>query len=315
MTNKDNTFDVDKFKAFICSIIKTDMYNQNRILKVLKAIALLKTQPPKSVKLLAKQLETTDRTVYRYIDLIKELGFEIKKDTSNRVFIASKINEESTIFTQEEAVFLKNLILQFGNSHILKDSVLRKINIDTEIHDMGEQLRNVHIGSIIENLQKSIENNTQVVLKKYYSIHSNTVSDRRVEPIDFTENYHYICAYEPESQQNKFFAIERIKAVKLTSVAFQHTEKHFFEPIDIFNFSSNGSSYIIDLLLNLRAYVLLTEEYPNCVPYIKKNEATNQYSLQATINNLKPIARFIKGLPNDVVINGSNEFIEYLKDY
>ena len=34
------------------------MYNQNRILKVLKAIALLKTQPPKSVKLLAKQLES-----------------------------------------------------------------------------------------------------------------------------------------------------------------------------------------------------------------------------------------------------------------
>ncbi|MFA9290766.1 MAG: HTH domain-containing protein, partial [Solirubrobacteraceae bacterium] len=82
------------------------MYNQNRILKVLKAVALLKTQPPKSVKLLANQLETTDRTLYRYLDLIKELGFEIKKDTSNRVFIAGKSDEDYAVFTKEETLFL-----------------------------------------------------------------------------------------------------------------------------------------------------------------------------------------------------------------
>lgn len=291
------------------------MYNQNRILKVLKAIALLKTQPPKSVKLLSKQLEITERTFYRYIDLIKELGFEIKKDSSNRVFIPAKTNDDDTVFTQEEAFFLKSLIVQFGNTHILKDSVLRKLNIDSELHDMGNQLMNVHIGSIIENLNAAMAHKTQVILKKYFSVHSNTVSDRRVEPIQFTENYHYICAYEPESQQNKFFAVERIKEVKLTTDAFQYAEKHLFEPIDIFGFSSKGKQYTIDILLNLRAYVLLKEEYPNCVPHIKKDNKTNQYRLQATINNLKPIARFVKGLPKDVVVKGANEFIQYLQEY
>ena len=291
------------------------MYNQNRILKVLKAIALLKTQPPKSVKLLAKQLEITERTFYRYIDLIKELGFEIKKDSSNRVFIPAKTNDDDTVFTQEEAFFLKSLIVQFGNTHILKDSVLRKLNIDSELHDMGNQLMNVHIGSIIENLNAAVAHKTQIILKKYFSVHSNTVSDRRVEPIQFTENYHYICAYEPESQQNKFFAVERIKEVKLTTDAFQYAEKHLFEPIDIFGFSGKGKQFTIDILLNLRAYVLLKEEYPNCVPHIKKDNKTNQYRLQATINNLKPIARFVKGLPKDVVVKGANEFIQYLQEY
>ncbi len=291
------------------------MYNQNRILKVLKAVALLKTQPPKSVKLLANQLETTDRTLYRYLDLIKELGFEIKKDTSNRVFIAGKSNEDYAVFTKEETLFLKNLITQFGGTHILKDSVLGKLNIDSEMHDMGNQLMNVHIGSIIENLNAAIANKKQVVLKKYFSIHSNTVSDRRVEPFQFTDNYQYICAYEPESSSNKFFAIERIKEVKTTNDAFRFAAQHLFEPIDIFSFSSTGTTYTIDILLNLRAFVLLKEEYPNSIPHLKKDSKSNQYRLQATINNLKPIARFVRGLPDDVTVLGPEELIHYLKEH
>lgn len=290
------------------------MYNQNRILKVLKAVALLKTQPPKSVNLLANQLETTDRTLYRYLDLIKELGFEIKKDNSNRVFIARTSDEDYAVFTKEETLFLKNLITQFGNTHILKDSVLGKLNIDAEMHDMGHQLMNVHIGSIIKNLNAAIANKTQVVLKKYFSVHSNTISDRRVEPFQFTDNYQYICAFEPESQSNKFFAIERIKEVKCTPDAFQHIEKHVFDSIDIFSFSSTGTKYTIDILLNLRAFVLLKEEYPNSISYLKKDPKINQYRLQAAINNLKPIARFVRGLPNDTTVLGSLELIEYLQE-
>lgn len=291
------------------------MYNQNRILKVLQAIALLKTQPPKRVKLLAKQLETTDRTLYRYLDLIKELGFDIKKDNSNRVFIPQISNEDYTVFTKEEALFVKNLILQFGNSNILKDSVLAKLNIDAEMHDMSQQLMNVHIGSIIENLNAAVANKTQVVLKKYFSVHSNTVSDRRVEPLQFTDNYQYICAFEPESQTNKFFALERIKEVKTTSDAYQFAAQHLFEPIDIFSFSGSGTTYNIDILLNLRAFVLLQEEYPNSIPHLKKDRNTNQYRLQATVNNLKPIARFVRGLPNDATVLGSSELIHYLQEH
>lgn len=315
MSNRVEVFEVYEFKPFICSIINTIMYNQHRILKVLKAIALLKVQPPKSIKLLAKQLETTERTLYRYIDLIKELGFEIKKDTSNRVFIAGKNEGEPAFFTNEEAFFLKSLLLQFGNSHILKDAVLRKITIDTEIHELGEQLVNVHLGKIIENLNTAMSNKTQVILKKYFSVHSNTISDRRVEPFQFTDNYHYLCAFEPESKKNKFFAVERIKEVKMTSDSFQFSAKHLFEPIDIFGFSCVGKQYTIDILLNMRAYVLLKEEYPNILPHIQKGTKTYQYRLRTTINNLKPIARFVKGLPNDVEVKGSDELIQYLQEY
>jgi predicted DNA-binding transcriptional regulator YafY len=61
------------------------MYNQNKILRVLQLISLLKKEPSKSIRFLSGILESTDRTVYRYLDLIKELGFELQRDQNNRL--------------------------------------------------------------------------------------------------------------------------------------------------------------------------------------------------------------------------------------
>jgi len=55
------------------------MFNQHRMVRIFKAITMLKMAPPKTVKLLAKQLDTTERTVYRYIDMLKSLGFNVQK--------------------------------------------------------------------------------------------------------------------------------------------------------------------------------------------------------------------------------------------
>ena len=60
------------------------MHNQNKILRVLQLITQLKKQPAKSIRFLAGILESTDRTVYRYLDLVKELGFELHKDYNNK---------------------------------------------------------------------------------------------------------------------------------------------------------------------------------------------------------------------------------------
>ena len=63
------------------------MHNQNKILRVLQMISVLKKQPAKSIRFLAGILESTDRTVYRYLDLVKELGFELQKDQNNKFLI------------------------------------------------------------------------------------------------------------------------------------------------------------------------------------------------------------------------------------
>ncbi len=60
------------------------MHNQHKILRVLQLITLLKKEPAKSIRFLSGILDSTDRTVYRYLDLVKELGFELQKDQNNK---------------------------------------------------------------------------------------------------------------------------------------------------------------------------------------------------------------------------------------
>jgi len=63
------------------------MYNQHKILRVLQLISLLKNKPPRSISHLAGVLGSTERTVYRYLDLLTEVGFHVEKDREHRVCI------------------------------------------------------------------------------------------------------------------------------------------------------------------------------------------------------------------------------------
>lgn len=289
------------------------MHNQNRLLKVLKLISVLKALPPKSVKLLAKQLEISERSLYRYLDLLKEAGFEIKKDSGNKVFIEHNNNQIESVFTTEEAEFIKNTLLQSGSATILKNAVLAKLSLYSEIDEIGIDISQAQIGQIIKSIQMALENRTQVILKSYLSVNSNTVSDRRIEPIHFSADYTYVFGYEVESKNNKLFATDRIKEVKTTVVPFKFSKFHQFDGVDIFNFSNTGKTYTIDLILNVRSYALLKKEFPQVVNHIKTDIKNKQFHLQATVYNLKPIARFINGLPNEVTVLGSEELISFLK--
>ena len=87
------------------------MLNQHKILRVLQFISFLEQEPSKTVAQLASLLDTTDRTVYRYLDLVKECGFDLQRDKINRFLI---VNDRSNgeRFTPEEADYLKQLVCQ-----------------------------------------------------------------------------------------------------------------------------------------------------------------------------------------------------------
>jgi len=292
------------------------MLNQHKILRVLQLISLLQKEPSKSIKFLAGMLESTDRTVYRYLDLVKELGFDLQRDTHNRFFIVSEKNNETTDFTTEEASLLRELLLSSGTKSILKDALLKKIYLKSEIVIQGNHLLNAHLGKIVADLSKAITEHKQVVLKKYQSANSNTITDRLVEPISFTDNYTSLCAFEVETAKNKYFNVERITEVEVLQNHNEFENQHQLDAPDAFGFTAlNGLPFDIDIRLNLRAFVLLKQEYPMVVPFVKQEPKTSNYRLKMSINNPKPVIRFILGLLDDVEILGSIEFKDYLKNY
>jgi proteasome accessory factor C len=156
------------------------MLNQRKILRVLQFISYLEQSPSKSVTQLGNLLDTTDRTVYRYLDLVKECGFDVQRDKINRFFIVNDRNN-GVRFTPEEADYLKQLVLTSGKKSKLKDAVLSKIYLSSETTIVAGHLVNAKNGKTVEQLSHAIANKEQVILKKYQFIHSETISDRLVQ--------------------------------------------------------------------------------------------------------------------------------------
>lgn len=289
------------------------MLNQHKILRVLQLISLLQKKPAKSIRFISGFIESTERTVYRYLDLIKELGFELERDQNKRYFIKGGLYDESESFTNAEVTLLKELLLSSGKDSKLKDAVLKKIYFKSEIAVRGNLILKAHLGKIIEKLSGAIQNEKRVILKDYHSANSQKISDRLVEPITFSDNYNSLIAFEVETGENKYFNIERIIDIIEINTNQEFQEKHKNDKPDIFGFSElNGEKFEVELRLTLRAYLILKEEYPLVNPHVKKESNKDTYLLKCIVNNPKAITRFILGFPKDVEVIGSEKYKSFI---
>jgi predicted DNA-binding transcriptional regulator YafY len=271
------------------------MLNQHKILRVLQFISFLEQEPSKTVSQLASLLDTTDRTVYRYLDLVKECGFDLQRDNINRFFI---VNDRShgVRFTPEEADYLKQLVLTNGRKNKLKDAVLSKIYISSDTSIVAGHLINAKNGKIVERLSLAIANKEQVILKKYQSINSETISDRLVEPFGFTDNYCTVMAFEPGSLKNKTYNIDRIATVEFNNQNSLFENDYEHQIPDAFGFAFSGEKFPVHLELPLKHYLLLKNDFPMTTPHFNFNAKKDLYELNIEVNDLAPIERFLRGI-------------------
>jgi len=101
--------------------------NQRKILRVLQLISHLKQPPSKSIKFLSGLLETTDRTVYRYFDLLGEIGFQLKRDAFNRYYLDEGSNHVDLPFTPQEIDYIRAVLKSLPGNDAVRDSILSKL--------------------------------------------------------------------------------------------------------------------------------------------------------------------------------------------
>jgi predicted DNA-binding transcriptional regulator YafY len=291
------------------------MHNQHKILRVLQLITLLKKEPAKSIRFLAGVLESTDRTVYRYLDLVKELGFELHKDHNNKFQIVGGDEYQQISFSNEEVLLLRDLVMTTGKDNKLRDSLLQKIYLQSELAIQGNQILKANLGKMVEKINSSISENKRIVLKGYHSLNTQKISDRIIEPITLTDNYNSVCGFEIESQLNKYYNLERITEVIQLEDEQQFHQLHQLDEMDVFGFSEkNGQKFNVELLVSLRAYILLKEQYPKIESHITKEINSEKYRVKIDVNNPKPITRFILGLKDDIEVVGSESFLKHMSE-
>lgn len=288
------------------------MFNQNRIYRVFQLINFLRTKPSKTPRSLAGLLEISERSVYRYFDLIGQLGFEVKKSEAGRFYIEA--NEDERIpFTAQEVDYITKMVNSVGKNSTIGQSVLHKVGHYTEHQVAARNIYDANLGKIIEQLSIAIQEKKQVMLVKYFSARSETVTDRLVEPMQFTDNYEAISAFEVSTEQNKYFNIERISEVRLLdSDMFFEDQHEFFKP-DVFGFQGKEMDKEVEFEMSLRASLLLKEEYPMSRAYIKALPGGNRFVFKAKVQAYEGPARFVMGFTKDTDVKGSDGFKFYLK--
>lgn len=285
------------------------MASQQQLLRIFRLIRLLNTSPYKSVPQLSKILDTTTRSVYRYLDFLQEVGYLVDKDENNRYFIIHQADQQrDQLLDAEEAYFVQDMVQQMAPNHPLSAHILAKLNKIHRQIPAADNLPNIQAFQNVKLLSEAIHSAQRVWLKNYHSASSQKVSDRYVEPIHFDEAYTYLLAFDLNAQENRQFKVDRIGKVEPSSEKI--TGNHEAVPLDVFGFS--GETWLpVRLELSARAYRLLIEDFPGARPFIEKQEKS--YYFIGQVRDWRGISRFVLGLPGEVKNISPKELTTFLQ--
>lgn len=291
--------------------------DQTKIVKMLRLMKLLTGNVSRTIDQVAKEMSITPRTVYRYIDDIREAGFVVNKLYGN-VYAMGKVGRGLSdfnrliYFTEEEAYITAKMIEGIDNNNVLKRDLQRKLASVYDSTSIANYIDNTADAANVEALADAIKRKKQVVLKQYESAHSNEAKDRLVEPIEFTANMIDIWAYDIENDDNRVFKIQRIHSVEVTDSDWAFKSKHKAIKPDVFRMVGNLNEKIV-LQLNTRAKSLLLEEFPIAEKDLKREDG--KWLLKTTIHSLEGAGRFVIGLAADIKIIEGDMLRKYILDY
>jgi proteasome accessory factor C len=286
---------------------KTEKSEISQINRIHRLILLLK-EAKYSVMDLAKKLGVGRQTIYRDIQVLGDEGYLI--DTKNKKYFIFEASTKST-FTEEETQLILETLAIVSETNPLKASILKKLSPSSNILPLSNELKDKHLGVIIQDLQIAIKNNFQVKLIGYQSLNSEEIKDRLVIPLRFTENYDTLFALD--NGKEKSFKIKRIADVEIIEEI--QTSTSAASEVDIFGFSS-GKPIPVHLLLNKRASQLFYEEYSSARVHLTKldSHSTFTHELKLDIHNYAGIGRWCLGLMGQLKVLGDEGLKNYLND-
>ena len=292
--------------------------DQPKIERVLRLMTLMSGNVEYTVDELADKLDTSYRSIYRYIDTFKGCGFAVEKIHGN-IYRLAKMSprypdlDKLVYFSEEEACLVNHLIDRLDPTNALKTGLQRKlaaIYSSTSIADYIDKRSNA---ANVEALSRAVREKKAVRLVRYESGHSGQIRDRRVEPFAFTTNFIDVWAYDLEDGRNKIFKISRMEEVEvLEDVPWTQETAHERLGMDVFRMAGRVA-FRVRLRLSMKAKNLLTEEYP-----LAERDLTPDgegWILDTGICAVAGVGRFVSGLAGEIQILDGEPLRDYLRDY
>lgn len=292
--------------------------DQPRVERTFRLMRMMTGNVYYTIDKLSEKLGITTRSVYRYFDTFKELGFAIEKINGNiyrLVETPSAVKEISKLvyFSDEEAKIVCSLIEGLDSTHSLKATLYKKLAAIYDLTSINEFKGSKSNAANIQAIKSAREEKKKVVLKSYASGNSEEVRDRIVEPFAFTNNHIDIWAYDTEKKENRLFKIPRIEWVDVLDEDWEYESEHHRKKIDDFRMSYDGDGTPVRLELSLKAKSLLVEEYPTAESGLKNKDGKWYY--EGVVGQMEGVGRFCIGLADHVKVVDSPELKKYISDF
>ena len=292
--------------------------DQPKIERVLRLMQYMSSGFDYTINELADKLGMSYRTIYRYIDTFKNVGFAVVKTYGNVYKLEMMPDEAPKLerllyFSDEEAYLVNSLIDRLSSANSLKKGLKDKLAViydSTSIADFVDARSN---STHVQRLAQAAKDKKLVILRDYESGNSHTIRDRYVEPFDFTTDYVDVWAYDLEDGKNKSFKVSRIGEVDVQENDWIAEDSHRKFGMDIFRMSNAKKPVRIVLKMTVMAKTLLVEEHPLAEKYLKKDG--EQWILDTEVYSFAGVCRFFLGLSSDVKILEPQSLKDYVRNF
>lgn len=288
----------------------------NKYGRELDLILLLTGGGSYTAQQLADKLGITRRSLYYYLEYLRDSGFVFHKSGANyRIDRQSPFFRqlhENIVLNEGEAAFVHQMLDGLDDKNLTAQTIKSKLERYYNMGDISSPAVKRRRGQNVETLRQAMAQKKMVILRGYSSPHSRSVSDRIVEPfLIFNEELDVRC-YEVKTQMNKTFKTSRMKAVEILDVPWINEDHHKEIFTDIFGFS--GEERIrVQLRLGQLAYNIMLEEHPDSELCITR-EDDSHWLLDIDVVSMLGIGRFVMGLYADIDVLGGDELKAYIDE-
>lgn len=289
--------------------------DKERFDRQLRLLVLLTQDRDTDIDSLSRELQMSRRSIYRYIETFRELGFVVEK-RGNRYRVAPSSPffrriTERIHFTEDEALTINQVLNAVYDRSPQVRHLRQKLSSLYDFDVLARHGVDEHIARNLAALYDAVKLERVAVLRGYVSPSSGKVSDRMVEPYMFLSENSEVRCYELATGMNKTFKISRAERVDLLDMLWSHKEAHLPFYTDMFGFSGE-QLFPVRLVLGPLSARLLIEEVPSAASQLALLD-DGRYRLHARVCSYKGVGRFVLGLCDDVEVESPREFKDYLR--
>lgn len=282
----------------------------------LRLMVLLTQNRRLSVDDISKELTMSRRSIYRYIESFRQMGFiVIKEGKRYRIDHMSPFFQSITDrihFSDEEAMTINQILLSVHTKSPQVRHLREKLSSLYDYRVLAKHGVDDLIARNLSMLFKAIQGERVAVLRNYISPNSGKISDRVVEPYLFLSENSEVRCYEVATGMNKTFKLSRASSVDLLDILWSHKAEHAPFHTDLFRFSGERR-FTVRLLLGHLATSLLLEEFPEAEEELTLYD-DGRHLLETKVCSFKGVGRFVMGLFDDIEVVDSPEFQAWLNE-